>query len=807
MPLFDVPIRAGIEQDKAVAKKTKTKAKTTTARITGSGLAGSIKQIEHEVDTKLGKYKDEYQIIREKEVLHDFITNCIGNGYISIDTETSGLDPLQDQLAGICPYTYGERGSYIPLNHISYITNQPLANQLPMEFVMSEFKRLLEHRPEIDMFNSPFDIRFLIANGLPGIYCTWDGYLAARCLNENEPANGLKPLHNKYCLDGKGDAFSFDALFKGVKFTMIPPEIGYMYAAHDPVITTELCDFQRKYLTYDPTATFEDRNGMNGVAWAFKNIEMPIVDTVVELENNGIDFDFAYNHELAVKYHSLLDEKMEELHTLCKPYIPQLREYREKHEGVKLDIPINFASPTQVAILLYDILKLDAGVDKRTKKPIRGTGEDIISKLDHPICKALLDYRGLDKLVGTYIDKMPDCVNPKDHRIHGNFDSYGADTGRWSSKDPNLQNIPSHNKDIRKMFKATDGYVMMSSDYSQQEPRSLAALCKRQGDSQMYDTFMAGKDLYAEIASASFHKPYEDCLEFYLDENGKKTDKTNKEGKERRSRAKSILLGALYGRGVESIAEQLGCSTQEAQDIKDSVFKGFPAIKKFEDDSLRMARELGYVTTIAGRKRRLPELQLPDYEFQWLKGHVNPYEDPLDFSYVGDNSVPDDICDYFLRKLQHSKFDDRQKVYKEANARGIDVINNMPKKAEATRQCVNARIQGSASDLTKLAMIGLYKSERLRELGFRMLIPIHDEILAECPKENAKECAQLLAQIMSEAAAEILEMPIGCDVEVTDRWYGEPIDGTALKVKESTTSHSIDVETLRNLREDEHGNQ
>ena len=261
-----------------------------------------------------------------------------------------------------------------------------------------------------------------------------------------------------------------------------------------------------------------------------------------------------------------------------------------------------------------------------------------------------------------------------------------------------------------------------------------------------------------------------------MDENGKKTDKTNPEGKSRRSQAKSILLGVLYGRGTPSVAEQLHCSVDEAQAIKDSVFQGFPAIKKFEEDSLEMAREIGYVTTVCGRKRRLPNLQLPEYEFRWLPGFSNPYDDPLDFTTSADIDVPDEWCEYFWRKLIHSKFKERQRIYEEANKKGIDVINNGAKIAESTRQCVNARIQGSAADLTKLAMLELHRNERLKELGFRMLIPVHDEIIAECPLENVKECSELLAETMSKAAEQILEMPIRCDVEITDRWYGETIE-------------------------------
>ena len=800
MPLFDIPMRAGVSQDALIAKKAKTQSKKTSTSVRGGGLASQIQNIVHTVDIALGQYRNEYKLITSEGDLQRYLNACRDNRYISIDTETTGLNPLQDKIAGICISTYGEQGVYIPINHVNYITEVRIADQLPPEIVIREFEKLFEVRPNVDMFNAPFDIRFMRAFGVKSTYCTWDASIASRMMNENEPESqrGLKQLHNKYCLGGKGDAFAYDDLFKKVSFIYVPLDTAYLYAAHDPVITTELCDFQRPYLTYDPTVDMTANNGMNGVAWVFQNIEMPIVDVVVDMETTGVAFDFDYNKVLIDKYHPMLKDKMTDLQKLTEPYESDLRAYKMKHPDVKLDIPINFSSPKQLEILLYDIIGLDAGVDKRTKKPIRGTGKEILVTLDHPICKALLEYRAFEKLVSTYIDKLPECVDPKDNRIHCEFNQYGADTGRFSSSNPNLQNIPSHNKDIRKMFTARDGYLLLSSDYSQQEPKALAALCRQQGDSQMYDTFMLGKDIYAEIASKAFHRAYEDCLEFYLDENGKKTDKTNKEGKTYRGNAKSILLGVLYGRSTASVAEQLHCSEEEAQAIKDSVFQGFPAIKKFEQDSLKMARELGYVTTVCGRKRRLPDLQLPEFEFKWKEGFSNPYDDPLDFDNLYENEVPDDICDYFWNKLQNATYKTRDKIYKEAEQQGITIINNKTKIGDATRQCVNARVQGSAADLTKLAMIDLYANKRLNELGFKLLIPVHDEIIAECPEENVAECAQLLADTMSKAAEKILEMPIKCDVAISKAWYGEEIDGSKVKEKEANTSHAIDEENIRN---------
>jgi DNA polymerase I-like protein with 3'-5' exonuclease and polymerase domains len=218
----------------------------------------------------------------------------------------------------------------------------------------------------------------------------------------------------------------------------------------------------------------------------------------------------------------------------------------------------------------------------------------------------------------------------------------------------------------------------------------------------------------------------------------------------------------------------LNCSTEKAQSIKDSVFRAFPAIKRFEDSSLAMARELGYVTTVCGRKRRLPDLLLDEYEFKWING-VNPNVDVLDFDEDEEQQIPERTVRKYLTRLHNCRFNEKRKIFEQANKEGIWIIDNGAKIADATRQCVNSRIQGSAADLTKLAMVYASRNERLKELGFRLLIQVHDELIGECPEENMKECSELLAQVMSESAEKILEMPVKCDVDLMYQWYGEKI--------------------------------
>ena len=465
MPLFDVPKRAGREADKKIISKVKSRNNTITAVKSGNSILGQINQIKATVEKNLGKFKDDYIVITEEHDLHNYLVDCVHNNVISIDTETTGLDPLTDKIVGLCIYTPNQPAAYVPINHVSYVTGVRVENQLT-ETQVGDLLNTLVHKyhPDIIMFNAKFDMR-VIRNqlGVKDIYCTWDAYLAAKLMNENEESHGLKQLYKKYVLDGQGDAFSFDALFKGISFDKIPITTGYLYAAHDAIITYELYEFQKQYLYYDPTVSKDDRNGMNGVSWVFFNIEMPCLKVVCDMEDNGIKFDFEYQKKLSEKYNQLLEEKANEFYKICNTWGNEIYEYRQKHKDCKLDDPINIGSTAQIAILLYDILK----IDPPDPKSPRGTGEAILQKIDNPIAKAILDYREMSKLVSTYIDKLPECVNPKDGRIHCSFNQYGARTGRFSSENPNLQNIPSHNKDIRKMFIATNEEKLVSTDIQQ----------------------------------------------------------------------------------------------------------------------------------------------------------------------------------------------------------------------------------------------------------------------------------------------------------------------------------------------------
>lgn len=448
--LFDLPSsRTTKEADKYVVNKSTNK-KSASVVVKGGGLIEQIASINALVESKLGKYKDEYIyfMAEDEEKFKDYIYNIRYTGRYSIDTETTGLNPISDNIVGLSLYSKGQKGLYIPINHRSYITGVEVEGQLSPKLIKEQLELLVKDNIKAGMYNAKFDTR--VINNKLGLYipCWFDAHLAAMCLNENE-THGLKTLHSKYVLKGKEDEFSFGKLFDNVTFDLVPIKTGYIYAARDAVDTEELIDFQLPYLTKDNQMC--KAQGLEKVCDVFWNIEMPYIKVAADMEDTGISLDLEYTEALSEKYHKQKEENLNEFYRILEMYKDKIDEYKVKNPNNKLSDPISVSSPAQLAILFYDILKIDP-VDEKAP---RGTGVEILEKIDNPLCKAILEYRATDKLLSTYIDKLPECVE-KDGKIHCSINQYGAKTGRMSSDNPNMQNIPSHNKDIRKMFVASN---------------------------------------------------------------------------------------------------------------------------------------------------------------------------------------------------------------------------------------------------------------------------------------------------------------------------------------------------------------
>lgn len=771
--------------DKNIIKKSKTVTNRTSIRSGGNNLAAQIQSIVAIANQKLAIHKDDYILIREPDQLYEYMKEMKQVGGGALDTETTGLNPLLVDIVGGCIYTPGQKAAYIPINHKSYITGVRTKEQMNEETVSKIMKEFHKNIRWI-FHNAKYDIR--VCRKTLGIDFKpyWDTMLAAYCIDEEE-SHRLKDLHLKYCNSKDTESLTFDTLFNGVTFDNIPISTGYLYAAGDAVKTYELYEYQKTLL---------NRRVLSGPYNVFWNIEMPLIPVVADMEDRGVCLDFDVCKNLHEKYHKIREERQKQADEALAMYKDEIDNYRmgstyantypdgsteysnsqtskgKKYghtevfsNASKLSDPISLSSPTQLAILFYDIL----GLESPDKKAPRGTGEDILKHFaqgkEKNLCEAILGMRNVEKLLGTYIDKMPE-IALEDGRVHASYNQYGAKTGRFSSQDPNLQNIPSHNKEIRQMFKAQDGYVLIGSDFSQQEPMVTAHLSN---DKKMQEAFIDGKDIYATIAALAFHKPYEECKEFRED------GTVNPEGKERRTQAKSIVLGILYGRQIPSIAEQLGVSTKEAQAIYDKVISSFPALGKFIEDSQEMARTEGYVTTAWGRRRHLHDMQLERYEFSY-SGKVTNF-DPLAFGSEVSTEVPKKVKDTYIKQLDKAfGWKKKNDIIQSALSQGIKIKDNGGFIAQAERQCVNARVQGSAADITKLAMIAINNDERMKELDFHLLIQVHDEVIGECPIENAKEAGERLSYLMRTAPSNLIKLPFKCDVDFTKNWYGEEVE-------------------------------
>ena len=746
----------------------------------------TIKQkVEYAKDLSLqvfGNKLDKIELVTDPNRIEEYLHNTLKNGILAVDTETNGLDRIDGKIAGICLYTPGEKGIYIPVGHVSYMTNQPLKDNVPCETMENFFKVCNEHNVKYILHNAKFDMHILYWMIGVKIVPYWDTLIAGQLLNENEP-HGLKVLYQKYCVraDEEQQVAKFNTLFNGIEFNSIPPSVGYMYAAFDPIMTYELYKFQEQYLDKE-VGQYCYRKGLERVADVFREIEMPLIEVVFDMEVQGVDIDTDLAKELKDKYTYYMNLAVDNF----KAQIIELEvagafdELRVKHPDKfnKIselgDININIASNAQLVILFYDVLKLDP------PKGQRSVGEEQLKQLHHPLVDCILEYRGMSKLLSTYIEAIPNHIAKKDGKLHANFNQYGAKTGRFSSSDPNLQNIPSKTKklsdgtvidaghDIRQMFIAGEGNVIIGGDFSQQEPRCLAHMSQ---DENMINAYLHGKDLYATIASKLYNKPYEECKEFRPD------GTVNPEGKQRRSSVKPILLGIMYGRGVNSIAEQMNITKEEAQQVINDFYKQFPKVKEFVEFAQENARTYGFVETAWGRKRRLPNMQLDPIEITIENPNLISTFNPLDFSSTENTEVSDEVYYKYLRLMNRAYGREaKEKVKQQAKAEGYKLVDNGGYIADAQRQCVNSIIQGSAADMTKIAMIQIHRNKRLRELGYKLIIPVHDEVLGVCPKENAKEVRDILEYIMVHVVDGKFEIPMKTDIECTYRWYGEGIE-------------------------------
>lgn len=754
-------------------------------------LQVKISLITDQVYKVLGHYRDNTIVIKTRDQFHSYIDKAIENGIIAIDTETNNsLDPLTCKLMGGCIYTPGEKNAYIPINHTT-LQGDRLYWQLTEQDIKEEFERVSNIK--ILTHNGKFDYKVLkcTCNWEMPIY--WDSYVGARLIDENEPSAGLKQQYIDK-IDPTQEKYSIDHLFGDIPYALFNPDVFAYYAATDAYMTYKLYEWQLN--------KFKDPS-LKGVFNIFENIEMPLIKVVADMELTGIGIDREYANRLSIKYHKLMDDCLSRLNKELDKYKDAIVKWRltpeaclkspnkkgdgfNKSKSEQLEDPIKITSPTQLAILLYDVLKLPA----LPTKP-RGTGVEELTSLYNktklPLCSLMLEMRELDKLLNTFIDKLPNDTNPYDDKIHCEFLSLGTDTGRFSSKNPNLQQIPRANIYIKPMFKAPEGHSLVFCDLSAAEVRTSA---NASGDPDMIKAYCDGKDLYSLIASKIYNNKYEDNLEFYPEGTkimyegkevicGKKTH-TNKSGKVRRQDSKSVLIGLIYGRGASSICDQINetraakggdpITKEDAQRLVDNIYKSFPTLKEWMDKTHEFVHKNGYIDDVFGRRRRLPDATLPQYTI--LTSKTSEFNPLLNCEDRVDNS----LIEKYRKKLNEIQYRrDYDKIKEEALKEGVEIHDNQGYIAQAERQSVNFQAQAASSEINKLSMIAIDNNPRLKELGAQLLLTIHDEVCVQCPSENAKEVAEIIPDIMVNVGKDKMKVPLVAEATIVRHWYEDDV--------------------------------
>ena len=432
------------------------------------GIDEKLKVVKDKVYSTLYKQLDNVIVIRDKLTLHNYLDKGLQFGRIAIDTETNNsLDPITCKLMGLCLYVKGEKQAYIPVNHINKDTKERLEPQLTERDIYEELRWLIDNKGNTKFIfhNGKFDYQVLKQTCGIKVPIDWDTMIGAKLLDENEISAGLKWQYIDK-IDSEQAKYDIENLFEKLPYDIVDPDLFALYAATDAMMTDRLYEWQMN--------KFKDPRLKDVLNLAY-TVEMPVIISIAEMELNGVFIDSNYQKLLSVKYHRLLDDVNNEISNELTQLKPQIMAWRQsedankkvvgkggkegKSKGEQLEESINLSSPTQLAILLYDVLKSPQISDKSP----RGTGSNILEKMPFPICKLLIKRKELEKLITGFIDALPTYVNV-DGRIHCHFNQYGAATGRTSSSNPNLQQIPSHNKEIRMIFRASP--VKMDTKYS-----------------------------------------------------------------------------------------------------------------------------------------------------------------------------------------------------------------------------------------------------------------------------------------------------------------------------------------------------
>lgn len=588
-------------------------------------------QSEFSILASLKTIPHDYQLIDNEEKRRNFIQIIKTKDFFSLDTETTGTDPISAELVGMSFSFEENQAFYLPM---------PPSRAESLKIV-NELKEVLENEKTCKIGqNIKYDMLVLSNYGVEVRGPLFDTMVAHYVL-QPELRHNMDYLAEIY-LHYKTIPIEELIGAKGKKqgnMRDLPPEKVYEYACEDADITLKLKHVLEKELKEQ------------GVEKLFYDIEMPLVPVLAYMEKNGVCINLETLKESSQHFTARMKQIEEEVHQLA-------------------GTPFNIASPKQVGEILFDRLKIVEKA-KKTKTGQYVTSEEVLESLrnKHEIVGKILEHRGLKKLLSTYIDALPQLINPQTGKIHTSFNQTVTATGRLSSSNPNLQNIPIRNEDgkeIRKAFIPEEGCLFFSADYSQIELRIMAHLS---GDQNMIEAFREGNDIHAATAAKVFKTPIENV------------------SREQRSKAKTANFGIIYGISVFGLAERMNVPRSEAKELIEGYFQTYPRIKSYMDESIERAREKGYIETIFGRKRFLPDI--------------------------------------------HS--------------------HNAVVRGYAERNAINAPIQGSAADIIKVAMAKIYQRFKTEEIRSKMILQVHDELNFSVHPDEKEKVQQIVIEEMEKA--------------------------------------------------------
>ena len=507
-------------------------------------------------------YYDNYCLVFSDDELEKLINRIKEAAEVSLDLETTSAEPMRAKIVGVSLSAAPHEAFYIPVAHRSLVVSR---KQLSLDHVLERLKSIVEdERVKKIGQNLKYDYIVLEKYGLRlrGMVC--DTMIAAHLLDSSRMSYSLDELAKIY-LDHNTITYK-DVTGSGrskIDFEEVDLEKAKVYACEDADVALLLC---RKLLPL-----VEEKNVMK----VYKEVFLRLIEVLARVEINGVKVDSSRLKELSAEFQDGLERLANDIY-------------------VQVGYEFNLNSPIQLRDVLFGKLMLPKKKLTRTGEP--STDVDVLNDLSrlHPVPQKILEYRGLSKLKSTYVDALPRLVNPETGRIHTSFNQVGTSTGRVSSSDPNLQNIPIRSEEgrrIREAFVPEEGYVLLSADYSQIELRLLAHFS---GDEGLRAAFRAGSDIHNRTASEIFGVP-EDTVT-----------------PDMRRLSKSINFGIIYGISAFGLARQLGTSVSIARNYMNEYFRRYSSVKKYMEDLVRVAQDRGYAETILGRRRPIPELESTD---------------------------------------------------------------------------------------------------------------------------------------------------------------------------------------------------